>query len=143
MQLAADAISHARAWAGIRVAVDDRQQLAAVFGCRQVFMVQGELVARRPGQVATRHVLTAGFGLDQYATRLGRVFAFRMLANRGLQLLVDAHGYLELAIRLAPIEPPKRRVLPRSLQLFQRPARRSSAGLSVGSFCLVNIAAPA
>lgn len=142
VQLAADPVGHAGSRRFIRMAVDDRQHFPAVFGAGQVLVIDLEVFSRRCGQVRARHILAALGRLHQHPASLGRVSPLGVCADLVLQFLIDAHDYLELAMRLAPMEPPNRRVLPLILQLLHQPPQRSSAGLSVGWFFLSNIAAP-
>ena len=122
--------------------MNDGNHFAAVLCCRVVPVIHDEVFAITDRQVATRHVFSAAVGLEQYTTRLAWVDAFGVRQDLTLQLLTDAHAYLDETIKLAPKEPPKRLVLPRSLQLLQRPPHRSRAGLSVGSSFFVKRAAP-
>ena len=142
VQLATDAVSHARRGRFVRVAVDDGQQLATVLGGDQVMLVDLKVLPWCTGLIGTGHVFTPSSGFDQQPASLGGIYTLGVNTDVALQLFTDTHDYLELAIRLAPIDPPKRRVLPRSLQLPHRPLQRSSAGLSVGSSFLVSMPAP-
>lgn len=114
------------------MAVDVGQHLAAILGGGQVAAIYLEMLPIGTGDIGARHVLAARGGLNQHPAGLSRVGPLGVRADLVLQLLADTHGHLELTIRLAPIEPPKRRVLPRILQLLHQPPQRSRAGLAVG-----------
>uniref|UniRef100_UPI001E3E43B7 hypothetical protein n=1 Tax=Pseudomonas aeruginosa TaxID=287 RepID=UPI001E3E43B7 len=62
-------------------------------------MIHDEVFAITDRQVATRRVFSAAIGLEQYATRLARVDAFGVRQDLTLQLLTDAHAYLDETIK--------------------------------------------